>query len=468
MCSKEDDTDLPSPPSPPPPPPAENLSFTTLSIHSNKSITEVFQTNAIVNQEMNCFVNGTAITVSSIDPYNHTITLNWVPAIPSITSPTTGKEWIVGIGIGTEPSVGGQNQAYLKITGGNYSTKTLTYQPNVLRHLDSFIVGARVYLFNIYGNGWNFNMGHSSVLIPMTPSTYYSSMLGPGGVWKHSDGNYRMAVNGFNGTNWQVGLFSSTDLINWTSLSSIPKLTYQAGTWRNNGLHVSDVHKLDNSNRYIGYGYGQDGPFMRIGWVTFDENMDHPIYSPTEIISTNGTHSGLYEPSVSHSDGEYKMLVAARTAANLEVEGWEMWEAYSPTADGIFTFRKKILNTTDTSIRDTYTCYRNSHTTETKQFYWNDQLCSIVDGTGRWNYSANRGERQFGIMYNNSGTWTDYLTGITMGSYEFASTIWDRPNGHVGGSPVIFYDKNKLYMYFAMTQSTNAYQVVGSVYDLLQ
>jgi hypothetical protein len=465
MCSKEDD---PGPPPPPPPPPPEIPLFTTLSIHSHKSITDVFQTNAIVNQEMNCFVDGTAIIVSAIDARNNTITLNWLPDISSITSPVAGKEWIVGIGLGNEPSVGAQDQAYLKITGGNYSTKTLTYNPGVVRHLSSFIVGARVYLFNIYGNGWDFNMGRSSVLIPVTPSTYYSSMAGPGGVWKHSDGNYRMAVNGYNGTNWQVGLFSSTDLVNWTSLSSLPKLTYSAGTWRNSGLHVIDVHKLNNSNRYIGYGYGQDGLMMRIGWVTFDENMDNPIYSTTEILSTIGTYSGLYEPSVSYSDGEYKMLVAARTASDLEVAGWEMWEAYSPTPDGIFTFRKAILNTTDSSIRDTPTCYRSSHTTETKQFYWNGQLCSIVDGTSRWNYSANRGVRQFGIMSNNSGTWTDYTTGINMGSYQFASTIWNRPDGHVGGGPVLFYDDNKLYMYFALTQRTNAYQVVGSVYDLLE
>jgi hypothetical protein len=108
---------------------------------------------------------------------------------------------------------------------------------------------------------------------------------------------------------------------------------------------------------------------MRIGWVTFDEDMNNPIYSSTEILSTSGTYSGLYEPSVSHSDGEYKMLVAARTTSNVETSGWEMWEAYSPTPDGIFTFRKKILNTTDTSIRDTHTCYRSSHTTETTITY---------------------------------------------------------------------------------------------------
>jgi hypothetical protein len=106
----------------------------------------------------------------------------------------------------------GQDQAYLKITGGNYSTKTLTYNPSVVRYLANFTVGARVYLYNIYGNGWNYNMGQSSVLIPYGTG-YYSQMAGPAGVWKHSNGTYRMAVNGYNGSNWQVGLFTSSDLV---------------------------------------------------------------------------------------------------------------------------------------------------------------------------------------------------------------------------------------------------------------
>lgn len=464
MCSKEDDL---GPPPPPPSPSPEILSFTTFSIHSNKSITDVFKTNAIVNQEMNCFVDGTALTVSSIDAGNNTITLNWLPNLSSVTSPAAGKEWIVGMGLGNEPSLSGQDQAYLKIISGNYATKTLIYNPDVVRNLSAFAVGVRVYLYNIHGNGWNFNMGQSLALISSGVG-YYSNMLGPGGVWKHSDGTYRMAVNGYNGTSWQVGLFSSTDLVNWTSSSSTAKITCSAGTWRNTGIHLTSIHKLNGAdNKFIGYGYGQDGSMMRIGWVKFDEDMNNISYSSTEILSTSGTYSGLYGPSVSHSDGEYKMLVAARVTSDVAVYGWEIWEAYSSTPDGIFTFRKAILNTIDPSIRDTRTCYRSSHTTETCQFYWNGKLCSIVDGTGRWNYSANRGERQFGVMYNNSGTWTDYTMGINMGSYQFASAIWDRPEGHVGGAPVIFYDNNKLYMYFALTQIMDAYQVVGSVYDLV-
>lgn len=422
---------------------------------------------AIVNEEMNAFIDGTAITITAIDTVNHIITLSWLPKY-AIETPTIGKEWIVGIGSEVlpeyaEPDLYGQDSAYLKITSGNRATKTLTYDPTVIRKTELFTVGARVYFYNIYNSGLDVNAGRSGVLIPSVAGTYYSIMTGTGAVWKHSDGTYRMALNGNDGTQWQVGLWSSTNLLDWTFISSTPLISKSGiDDWRRDGLQISCILPLGGG--FIGYCWGMVGGYNNIGWVKFDENMQNVSFSSDKILNYPAVPYGFYNANVIYYNGEFKMLVSARLSWDYELEAtpWEVWECYSPTFEGPFTKRAAILNTTNASIRNLHTCYRSSHSTAFSQFLLNGKLCAWIDGTSLWNYASNRGERQFGLMYYDDAdsTWKDLNIGIIAATYQYANLIWNVPRGHLGGIPTMIKKDGKLYVYLATTQVSDSYQTI--------
>lgn len=418
----------------------------------------------IVNQEENTFIEGTLITVEEIDTISKTIKLSYLPPYDTICNPISGKNWIVSKGVGTEPSLFGQDQAYLVITGGDNLTRVLNY--SLTRYEEDFIVGTNIQLQNIFNNGWDFNFGLSSPLISAVGGTYYSTQCGPGDVWKHSDGTYRMALNGYNGTHWQVGLFTSPDLINWTSVSSVAKLTYLAGTWREKGIHVTHMIKHPTiPDRLFAICYGDDNSgFYRIGYVIFDEDMNNITYSTTDILDTTGTYTGLYEGSIYFYACEYRIITAARMSADVNATPWQLWEYRSDNVDGPYTFSRVVLDTTSSTIRDLHTCNRSSHSTETYMFEINGELYSMMCGTSRWNDSGNRGERQFGVIHFNrfKDIWEDDTRGVLMSGFQFADSVWGLPKGHTGGSPAVFRDGTDYYYFFSITQVTNQYAVVCS------
>lgn len=426
---------------------------------------------AIANEEVNSFTVGTLITITAIDTVNHTITLSWLPPYSSLETPASGKNWIVGKGDSvagySEPNVYGQEQAYLQILSGNLATKTLTYNPANLRALDHFTVGANVYLYNIFNSGLEYNSGISTPLIPVSSGTYYSYMTGSGAVWKHSDNTFRMALNGNNETKWQVGLWSSSNLINWTFQSATPLLTTSPGTWRADHIQVNCIIK-NPAGGFIAYCWGQQSGIKTIGWCKFDENMENVTYSANSIV-TNPPAFGCYNPNVIFFNGEFRMLLSARLGEeyNLNTTPWEVWECYAQTPEGPFVKRAAILNTTSSSIRNLTTCYRSSHSTSFAQFLLNGKLCAFIDGTSRWNNSANRGEREFGLIYfdETDSTWKDHEIGIIVASYQYANSIWNLPEGHLGGTPTIIKHNNKLYIFTAATQSTDRYQTVLHTFE---
>ena len=422
---------------------------------------------AIVNTEINTFIDGTPITIAAIDTVNHTVTLSWLPNYSTLETPISGREWIVGKGksvsdLYLEPNVYGQDQAYLKILSGNLSTKTLTYVPAVTRFIELLTVGARVYLYNLFNSGLEYNEGRSTPIIQSVAGTYYSVMTGTGAVWKHSDGTYRFALNGNDGTTWKVGLWSSSNLLDWTFLSAVPLLSPVAGTWFANGIQVSSI--LPYGGGYIAYCWGMvAGGMNNIGWFKFDENMGNVTYSPARILNYT-TPNGFYNPNVIWFKNEFKMLVTARMGEEVIVvtTPWEAWECYSPTMEGPFTKRAAILNTTSSSIRDLHTCFRSSHSSIFSQFVLNGKLCAWIDGTSMWDFASNRGEREMGLMaYDESdSTWKDLQIGIIAAGYQFAQTIWNLPSGHLGGIPTMIKKDGKLFIFLSSTQISNSYQTV--------
>lgn len=416
---------------------------------------------SIVNEQMDCYNEGTLITITEIDTVNHTITVSWIPndstVAISVTSPIQGKEWVLGIGIGAEPSVSGQDVASIKILNGNTETKVLNYDPTYVYNISEFVVGAKVFFYNIHNNGWTFGP-----LISVMSATYYERMTGPGGIYKHSDGTYRMVVNGYNNSLiWKVGLFSSPDLKNWTSLSSVAKIQSNGNDWTMDSIHVFSIIKHPTeTTKYFGACYGQStAGFFRIGWVKFDENMENIEFSSAEIISTEGTETGIYCPSLVYYKNKYRLFVTARLSPYFETR-----EYCADVPEGPYTFEKVIINGSDPIYTDTKTLYMG-YNTMSFQFVLNGALYGIFDGTGYWNASSNRGMRQFGIMkYNDiSGLWEDVKKGLVIGSYDMAGAFWDVVAfGHSGGAPVLYVNDDGIaYFYAAYTDSTDNYQIYG-------
>jgi len=447
-------------------------------ISTDFGLDKIFSPIIINTEEVNQFLTTpTPITITAIDTVANTVTLSYLPYITEIWNPTIGKEWIVGMGEGTDGQRAGQDQAYLRITGGNYATKTLNY--DLTRYEANFVVGSVVYLYNIFNNK-NYNFGLSTPLISASAGTYYSQQAKPGGLFKHSDGTYRMLVNGYNGTTWQVGVFSSPDLQTWTPMfSSAPVFTYGTASWNVVEIYSTALLKDPINNGYIAYCQGKVTTSSNVGWVRFDEDFTNIEYAPTDIIDLTGTDSGVSSPDVTYFKGKYRLLVTNRSGV-LDSVGWGQREYVSYDPLGPWTLETEdVFDSTTTYSsgpwRNQQYNYRSSHVDDSRYFIYNNELYALLGGTSRWNKSGSRGERIYGVSYydrendtfKENSRWRDIGWGPVAGSYQFANVIWNVPEGHVGGTTIIYVENNIMYIFYSITQVSNQYEMVCTTVSLV-
>jgi predicted GH43/DUF377 family glycosyl hydrolase len=133
------------------------------------------------------------------------------------------------------------------------------------------------HLFYIGSDGNTFRGGHATstdgitwnrdpanpVMLPDTG--WKSKHIAPLG-WFKKDATYYIVAQGFNGTAWSVGYYSTTDLIHLTP-SIAPVLTGTPGTWDSSGIEGVDPF-VDGSNIWLFY-LGSNVPNMTAGGLQY-------------------------------------------------------------------------------------------------------------------------------------------------------------------------------------------------------
>lgn len=437
------------------------------------------------NEEMNNLLStadGTEITVTSA-PLGGDISLSWLPYIPSIWSPAIGHEWALmnlETWPGTEPTRSGDAQDILRITGGTFSSKDLHYVSE--KGLETnWSVGDRVALYNPFLS-WDLHKIDNPIISNNASASWRSGYVLQGGLFKHSNGNYILLVNGTPSSlvYSQIGAFQSSDLINWTVLNNDTAVFVKGGTgWRQDAILASGrIFKLPGEDRYIChcYGYNATDAKYRIGWIKFDEDFSIGSieYSSGEILDSTGIANGYYGIASIRYGSKWRMAYCNRKNGNPDTDQWETREAFADVPEGPFTYSATILtggSTNDGSIR-------SSHTDHHYYFLWKGRLYLIIGCTSRYKYSGNRGNRVYGLFYWDeklaTPAWVEnphnpIFINPFYGDEVWNDGDWDWDADHLGISPTLFVNPTdgKLYMFFTANHGTDTYKIGVATIDLI-
>jgi len=459
--------------------PADATANSSSTATSNIAFTEnnEFPANMVLirNEELNNTLStstGTPITVSSIDTGANTITLSWLPYIPSIWNPGSGRKWAL-------KNVTHSGNGLL-IDSGTYSTRVLNYT-TVWGDDANWSVGDKVVLYNPYRSNIEFYDGNPVFL--QDSGGIYTLYANPGGGFYHSDGSYILLVNASTAhSEGTVGAYKS-DGSNWFSWSQINggatifDKSEVASDWREDKIVNANVIKLPTEDRYIGYfsGYSSTDAKWRISYVKFDEDFSSGSmeYADSEIIDSSSSSNGLELGSVIYYGGKWRMIYVDRADGTLT--NWSIKEAFSDTPEGPFT----ASGTTIVSGGSTNDgVFYSSHPDGAYYFIWKGRLYTWIAGTasGAYYTSGTSDNRVFGLWYFDELSGTDAWVEIKynpvfinpMEGQYFWPGVDNWMDDHFGRNISMAlnnYD-GKLYIFFNGGYTTDTYQGGIATMDL--
>lgn len=439
-----------------------------------------FKPQLIVTKNIDQINNPVGIQITNVDTSgaNDIYTLSWLPYFDDFINVRSGREWMLIKGTGSDATNGGDSDPrdaqafrYGRIVAVDYANKTVEIDSDVAYGAPTpgvFAVDDYIGFINPSGGEWHYLNGGSSLIIDASQCDYASSMVTIGGIWKHSDGTWRAAVNGHNGSNWQIGIFKSTDLINWTQATAGAQIVYSGSTtyscnWFNTGVQVFSVIK-EGSTVYafcIGWGGTHNGN-AEIGVISFDEDMGSISVASSYLLDNTVAPLGLYEPNCIKFEDEYHLTVGYRDNTGTDtLTDYKITHYKSSSIDSGYSLVGDFL---PASYQNTNQySFANSHSTETAKFIHDGKMYALFCGTSKYNKACNRGSRMIGLAEWNGTSWDAKPFGACF------STIWTTSFGlsadavgHMGGAPVFFRDdiNDVDYFFTAVTVSTNDYEAV--------
>jgi hypothetical protein len=315
--------------------------------------------------------------------------------------------------------------------------------------------------------------------------TWSSTFVMPGPIWKHSDGTYRMVVNGYNGSYNTMTLYTSPDLREWTLVGS--SYMYRAGVHPfDESWCVGTVNLNTYCPMYKIVGGTYDGNYlalvqglnssseMHCGAVIFDEDFNvvrmpaNPISIPGYAVDASDKYnigSGIFSyqgklcATVSYRhltpDNIYKVLLITLSGV------------VDPTVDTV----EEVLSGQIANSYCALSCPGGP------AFEFNGKLYFFLMGENSSGVTTSLADTplsnnfECGIVYkNDAGVWTMHkdsplvMNPVSMDEI-FEGTYWCSDAMGVMG---YYYDPDNkvLYLFNAMKSGTDAYRVGRLVINL--
>jgi len=348
----------------------------------------------------------------------------------------------------------------------DYQNNTITYTAG----FGTISVGDKVTFFNPFRRG---SLISNSPLLANT-KTWCSTYVHPAGVWKHSDGTYRMFVNGYSGSILKIGLASSPDLETWSYVGN--NALFVSGTapfnksWMGTGgmFSVSNPQKIHDSDKYYYALFTIKNPSglweSVVCVIDEDANIiriaDNPITIPGHA-NTHGNQAG----TIVYVDGHYSIFIVNRAAA---LYNWTIYEMR--LGDPI---SNTVISTTLVTKGTNTASWYGSHTDALGSILYNNKLYLFVGGTGLATNDAEiwRSNRQYGIFTKEDGVWTNYKSNPVLCNPVLGNYIWNSSlswcSDHMGGYYGSYIKDNFLYIFLSMNAGTDTYRVGGWKFNLL-
>jgi hypothetical protein len=388
-------------------------------------------------------------TITSHDTTNKIITLNRaLPFEIADFSIDPGKRWQM------QGATAGDN---IQITAIDWIGHTVSY--STLR--GTLAVGQNVTWWNPFRN---FVMNPFSYLIKTNAwATVYTS---PGGIWLHSDGWYRMIVNGKGAIAGMTGLYKSSDLLTWTDVTGA--YYYKAGTAPFNqawcvgtGGHymIGSPVKVPGTANYAISTAGVDaGGVVRTGIIIINE--DYGIVSvPATGLSIPGytadvTHLVLPGGMI-YIGSQLYIAVQYRSTAS---SGYKiLWmKLDSPTTYVCSDVEVVAVNKANTYGELTLENYA-PYLINGELFIFSSGENSTCDGPlGPTN-------EVYGVFHKrNGGVWQPHVQNPVVANPMYGENVYSGCTwaiDHMGASPCFIQRGNYLYLFISMCNGTDSYGV---------
>ncbi len=354
-------------------------------------------------------------------------------------------------------------QVQNETAGGNVQITSIDWANNKIFYTTlrgTMGVGTNVTFWNPFRT---FKMNPFTAVIGI--NAWATTYVSPGGVWLHSDGLYRMIVNGWDSSHGMTGLYKSTDLVTWVDCTGA--FYYHANThpfhesWcvgaATHWTYGSPV-KIPGTSNYAKAFQGLNAAGRgEVGIVIFDEDFNI-VTMPTDGIDVPGytldADHHYYPGGMVYFNGELYLTIRYRNTTTA-VDKILIMKLDSPTTYVCSDVEEVGINTVDTYYEQTL---QNAC-----PFVFNNELYVWAAGE---NASADApigpSNMLYGLFYKSGGVWTPHAQNPIIANPMYGENVYsgcDYAIDHMGTSLCFFQTNNILHLFVSMNYTTDTYKV---------
>jgi hypothetical protein len=344
----------------------------------------------------------------------------------------------------------------IQITAIDWSAKKIYY--TTLR--GTLAVGSHVTFWNPFRT---FCMNPLTSVIG--PNSWATTYVSPGGIWLHTDGDYRMIVNGWDGSHGMTGLYKSSDLLTWTDVTGA--YYYHANVhpfdeaWcvgaETHWTACSPVKVVGTANYAKAFqGLNASGR-GEVGIVIFDEDFSI-VTMPAAGITVPGytldsTHHYIPGGMVYYNDNLYLTIRYQTTPTG--------------SGDKILIMKYDIATNTCSDVEEVGGNLDDSFCELTLQ-----QPCPFVLNGELFVWAAGENTTAdppigptneiYGLYHKRYGTWQPHMQNPIIANPMYGENVYpgcDWAIDHMGTSLCFIQRGNYLYLFVSMCLAINTYKI---------
>jgi hypothetical protein len=297
-------------------------------------------------------------------------------------------------------------------------------------------------------------------------NAWATTFVNPGGIWLHSDGEYRMIVNGYNSSYGMTGLYKSADLLTWTDVTGA--YYFRAGTapfneaWCvNAATHWTSCSpvKIPGTANYA-------KPFQGINAAGRGEvgivihNEDYGIVTmPTAGISIPGypldsTHHYLPGALV-YFKGVWYLSITYQNSSTLG------FEILLVTIDSPTTY---VVTSVELVAQQTARSYASQVLRNCGLLVYNDELLVLAGGQcdDATDGPLDTTNELYGMYHKKYGTWQPHSQNPVIANPMYGENVYSGCGwaiDHMGASLCFIQRGNYLYLFVSLNSSTDTYKI---------